>query len=343
MFDSQVFTTQKETPNSEGHHPAINSELGGDSNTAEGSSKPAAAEGGATTNSGKLQKYDSRKQENGHYKKFDFFYRRTAFRSMTEFYKGLFRPILEKWREGERKSTKNFVLSYFVKLSEIGETLVNLSGKATVKDLRLIEQLSRDQGKTAKNPGPQANKSRTKDPVEDKTIAGIRPTFEPFTSGRTDVEMPLSEKDKHIIKDNMRKLALFDCAYRFCDEIFDFDFQCLLNEDGEDDENAKEEGWLDSPMNADQLCEVSAAFLSIVLSHHYQKPEIKKIVDKTDVDFGIVRDTMHKYSKRAEEKFFKRSCWAFFFIQFAWSRHGKAYIDSKLTANAEKAAQACKD
>ena len=44
-----------------------------------------------------------------YYKKFDFFYRRTAFRSMTEYYKGLFKPILDKWREGERKSTKNFV------------------------------------------------------------------------------------------------------------------------------------------------------------------------------------------------------------------------------------------
>jgi hypothetical protein len=43
------------------------------------------------------------------YKKFDFFYRRTAFRSMTEYYKGIFKPTLDKWREGERKSTKNFV------------------------------------------------------------------------------------------------------------------------------------------------------------------------------------------------------------------------------------------
>lgn len=43
------------------------------------------------------------------YKKFDFFYRRTAFRSMTEYYKGLFKSTLDKWREGERKSTKNFV------------------------------------------------------------------------------------------------------------------------------------------------------------------------------------------------------------------------------------------
>jgi hypothetical protein len=54
-----------------------------------------------------------------YYKKFDFFYRRTAFRSMTEFYKGLFKPNLDKWREGERKSTKNFVLSYLWKKSEL--------------------------------------------------------------------------------------------------------------------------------------------------------------------------------------------------------------------------------
>lgn len=54
-----------------------------------------------------------------YYKKFDFFYRRTAFRSMTEFYKGLFKPNLDKWREGERKSTKNFVLNYLWKKSEL--------------------------------------------------------------------------------------------------------------------------------------------------------------------------------------------------------------------------------
>lgn len=33
-----------------------------------------------------------------YYKKFDFFYRRTAFRTMTEYYKGLFRPNLDRWR-----------------------------------------------------------------------------------------------------------------------------------------------------------------------------------------------------------------------------------------------------
>jgi hypothetical protein len=38
-----------------------------------------------------------------YYKKFDFFYRRTAFRTMTEYYKGLFRPNLDRWRELDKK------------------------------------------------------------------------------------------------------------------------------------------------------------------------------------------------------------------------------------------------
>ena len=81
-----------------------------------------------------------------HYKKFDFFYRRTAFRSMTEFYKGLFKPILDKWREGERKSTKNFVLSYFWKLSDM-EVQSQTQGKSP-KDVKKLANLS----KSPKNP-----------------------------------------------------------------------------------------------------------------------------------------------------------------------------------------------
>ena len=80
-----------------------------------------------------------------HYKKFDFFYRRTAFRSMTEFYKGLFKPILDKWREGERKSTKNFVLSYFWKLSDM-EVQSQAQGKSS--SAKKLANLS----KSPKNP-----------------------------------------------------------------------------------------------------------------------------------------------------------------------------------------------
>jgi len=39
-----------------------------------------------------------------YYKKFDFFYRRTAFRTMTEYYKGLFRPNLDRWRLLDKNS-----------------------------------------------------------------------------------------------------------------------------------------------------------------------------------------------------------------------------------------------
>lgn len=41
-----------------------------------------------------------------YYKKFDFFYRRTAFRTMTEYYKGLFKPNLDRFREIEKKLSK---------------------------------------------------------------------------------------------------------------------------------------------------------------------------------------------------------------------------------------------
>ena len=62
---------------------------------------------------------DSTNEKNEkYYKKFDFFYRRTAFRSMTEYYKGIFKPHLDKWREGERKSTKNFVQQFLWKKNQ---------------------------------------------------------------------------------------------------------------------------------------------------------------------------------------------------------------------------------
>lgn len=43
------------------------------------------------------------RQNDKYYKKFDFFYRRTSFRTMTEFYKGGFKPLLEQWRDYDKK------------------------------------------------------------------------------------------------------------------------------------------------------------------------------------------------------------------------------------------------
>ena len=69
------------------------------------------------------------------------------------------------------------------------------------------------------------------------------------------------------------------------------------------------------------------------MSHHYQKRDIKSIVKSTKVDFQLVRETMYKYSKKAEEKFFKDPCMAFFFIQFAVSQQARTQILSKYVKN----------
>ena len=79
------------------------------------------------------------------------------------------------------------------------------------------------------------------------------------------------------------------------------------------------------------MLEVSASFLSLVLSNHYQRDEVNRIIAGTDVDFGVVRNATFKYSRTAEFNFFKRSSMAYFFIQFAKGSHGQAYMKSKCT------------
>ena len=147
--------------------------------------------------------------------------------------------------------------------------------------------------------------------------------------------MPICDGDKKTLKQNMRKLAIYDSAYRFCDELFDFETMVPDAEDEMAIDAQHDDGWVDTPMTEKQLLDFSSGILSIVLSHHFQKEDIKRVTHGTSVDFAIVRDTMYKYSKRAEENFFRNSCMAFFFVQFAKGRHGRAYIESKLTRNAE--------
>lgn len=58
---------------------------------------------------------------------------------MTEFYKGLFKPILDKWREGERKSTKNFVHQFICKHSN----LIKLQKPRDAHDIKKIQILAK--------------------------------------------------------------------------------------------------------------------------------------------------------------------------------------------------------
>jgi hypothetical protein len=96
------------------------------------------------------------------------------------------------------------------------------------------------------------------------------------------------------IKHNARKVELFDRAYKFCDDQF------LIS--------------TEEPMCQKDLFQYTSSILSIVLSHHYQKEEILSMFKDTPVDFNIVRDTMYKYSKKVEEKFFQEPCFAYFFV-----------------------------
>ena len=48
-----------------------------------------------------------------YYKKFDFFYKRTCFRLMAEFYKLLFQPFQKVWIEQKKKSAMSNLLYSF--------------------------------------------------------------------------------------------------------------------------------------------------------------------------------------------------------------------------------------
>lgn len=55
---------------------------------------------------------------------------------MTEFYKGMFKPILDKWREGERKSARTFVLQYLMRKSD--SECTSQKGKKASKDAKML-------------------------------------------------------------------------------------------------------------------------------------------------------------------------------------------------------------
>ena len=121
-------------------------------------------------------------------------------------------------------------------------------------------------------------------------------------------QLPVSDSDLKSIKHNIRKQALYEQAYYFCDKLFSI---------SEKPSDMVVDDELESPMNTSQILVFTSAILSIVLSHHFQKEDIKKMIQGTTVDFQMVRDTMYKYSKKAEERYFTNPCFAYFFIQFA--------------------------
>ncbi|CDW75770.1 UNKNOWN [Stylonychia lemnae] len=74
--------------------------------------------------------------------------------------------------------------------------------------------------------------------------------------------------------------------------------------------------------------EFLAQLTGLVHSHRHNKKEEQFIVEKP-IDFDIIRDTMYKYSKKAQEKFFNIPILCYFFIWFAQSEDGLLFTEEK--------------
>ena len=87
-----------------------------------------------------------------------------------------------------------------------------------------------------------------------------------------------------------------------------------------------------------QRAEFTSMLSLVVLSHRHNKEESihKQQTKKGELDFSLVRDTMYKYSKKAQERFFKNAFLSFLFIGFSASKEGLTYIDQKFGEKGEE-------
>jgi len=75
----------------------------------------------------------------------------------------------------------------------------------------------------------------------------------------------------------------------------------------------------------------------IVFSHRYCKGDkfiieaetLAKANNSTPIDFSIVRDTMYKYSKKAQDRFFSFPIESFLFAAFSLSDEGLKFLQNK--------------
>ena len=60
--------------------------------------------------------------------------------------------------------------------------------------------------------------------------------------------------------------------------------------------------------------------MAVVHSHRHNKED--SFLSESPIDFTLVRDTMYKYSKKAQERFFQVPTLAFLFVWFSASQEG---------------------
>lgn len=72
----------------------------------------------------------------------------------------------------------------------------------------------------------------------------------------------------------------------------------------------------------------------LVLSHRHNKND--EFLKNPLVDFGVVREPMYNYSKRAKDNFFNMSTYAFIFAWFEASPIGRAFANEKFEENSDE-------
>ncbi|CDW83548.1 UNKNOWN [Stylonychia lemnae] len=82
-----------------------------------------------------------------------------------------------------------------------------------------------------------------------------------------------------------------------------------------------------SKLPANNKVEFVNILMAVVHSHRHNKED--SFLSESSVDFSLVRDTMYKYSKKAQERFFSIPVFAFLFAWFAQSQEGMKFTYQK--------------
>ena len=88
----------------------------------------------------------------------------------------------------------------------------------------------------------------------------------------------------------------------------------------------------DSELSTSDKLQLIHSMMMIVFSHRYNKGDLfinEAIEAKAEINFGVVRDVMYKYSKKAQDRYFSFPVESFLFASFALSDEGHSFLQSK--------------
>lgn len=87
-------------------------------------------------------------------------------------------------------------------------------------------------------------------------------------------------------------------------------------------------GQLMNEMTKPLMQDFLSILMAVVHSHRHNKKEESKLISGR-IDFDIVRDTMYKYSKKAQEKFFQVPVLSYLFAWFSLNSQAQLFIEEK--------------